>query len=202
MPVDVDISKLGEGITLKDLPTIEAYTIDYAPIAQFAGVEKAFFVMTKVPAEDIEMQSFVALNADGTVRAAKAGEMVFGYLDKDPIATEPVRDREGNLIYLMVEGDKVRLATTEEIKEGTALVLMRGTTKYRAGIPAGVCVHGVITVPAAEEIEAGAELAVADDGKSVRVARAGDELTSADVVIGKAMVSADAAGKPVTFMLG
>jgi len=71
MPVDVDISKLGEGITLKDLPTIEAYTIEYVPISQFAGVEKAFYAITKVPAEDIEMQSFVVLNADGTVKAAK-----------------------------------------------------------------------------------------------------------------------------------
>jgi hypothetical protein len=202
MPVDVDISKLGEGITLKDLPTIEAYTIEYVPISQFAGVEKAFYAITKVPAEDIEMQSFVVLNADGTVKAAKAGEMVFGYLDKDPIATEPVRDREGNLIYLMIEGGVVRLATVEEIKNNVALVLTRGTTKYRVGIPVAICVHGIVTVPAAEPIVAGADLAIADGGKSVRVAKAAVGETPADVVIGKAMVSADVAGKPVTFMLG
>jgi hypothetical protein len=197
MPIDIkDISKLGEGITLKDLPTLEAYTIEYAPIAQFAGVEKSFYTVTKTSKVEVPMLSFVSMDVDGQVKTFAVGDIPFGFVDKDPIGMEPVRDREGNLIYLMVDADdKVRLATVDEIKSGSAQVLMRGKLTYGIGVPFAVCVHGVISVPASGEIPAGANLTVEADGKRVKVAG------ETDVVVGKALNHA-LIGEKVSFILG
>ncbi len=177
---------------------LEDYAIAYSPLQPFAGVEKAFYVVTKVAETPMGFQTFVALDATGNVVEASAGGAIFGYVDKDPVSISYVRDREGNLLRVKIDGDKVRLATPDEIKSGDFQYVIKGMAAYKAGMPFPVCVHGVIKVPYDFESEikpvAGNDLALLDS-KRVKVA----DTTAGDVIIGKALAVDD---EGVTFILG